>query len=107
MAIKLEDWMKQDPYGNGTYTATVKKLDNDWSSIINSFNDLYMNDTIKQQVLDTWSRENVFGDKQVESDEDKVARILKGDFEKKFGMTFEKFIEVYHRMLENNPEKLI
>ena len=43
----------------------------------------------------------------VETDEQKVIRILKGDFEKKFGMTFEKFIEVRESILEHNPEKLI
>lgn len=43
----------------------------------------------------------------VETDEQKVIRILKGDFEKKFGMTFEKFIEVRETILEHNPEKLI
>ncbi len=42
-----------------------------------------------------------------ETDDQKVIRILKGDFEKKFGMTFEKFIETYHGLLETSPEKLI
>lgn len=45
--------------------------------------------------------------KPAETDEQKVVRILKGDFEKKFGMTFEKFIETYQRLLETSPEKLI
>ncbi len=45
--------------------------------------------------------------KPVETNEQKVIRILKGDFEKKFGMTFEKFIETYNGILENSPEKLI
>lgn len=42
-----------------------------------------------------------------ETDEDKVVRILKGDFENKFGMTYEKFIEMYNEILKKNPEKLI
>ena len=114
MAIKLTDWMKQDPYGNPYKDTSVKK--NDWSGLIDHFNDLYMNDLLKKSVLDSWH--NDWTDEEMkkkfeelaaskETDEDKVARILKGDFEKKFGMTFEKFIEVYHKMLENSPEKLI
>lgn len=42
-----------------------------------------------------------------ETDEEKVVRILKGDFEKKFGMTYEKFKNVYDIILRDNPEKLI
>lgn len=38
---------------------------------------------------------------------DKVVRILKGDFEKFFGMSFDKFTELYNEILENYPEKLI
>ena len=45
--------------------------------------------------------------RMVETDEAKVVRILKGDFEKKFGITFDKFTETYHKMLEKCPEKLI
>ncbi len=44
---------------------------------------------------------------KIETEHEKVVRILKGDFEKKFGMTFERFIEVYHDMMEQHPEKLI
>jgi len=42
-----------------------------------------------------------------ETEEDKVIKILKGGFEKKFNMSFEKFIEIYNNILENSPEKLI
>ena len=45
--------------------------------------------------------------KPIETEEDKVIRLLKGDFEKKTGITFERFIEVYNSILEKNPEKLI
>lgn len=42
-----------------------------------------------------------------ESDEEKVVRIIKGDFENIFGISLEKFNEVYHNILKNCPEKLI
>ena len=45
--------------------------------------------------------------KPIETEEEKVIKLLKGDFEKKTGITFERFIEVYNSILENNPEKLI
>lgn len=59
---------------------------------------------------DEWGEDSYTRRKKVvpkETDDQKVIRILKGDFEKKFGMTFEKFIETYHRLLETSPEKLI
>jgi len=39
--------------------------------------------------------------------EEKVLRLLKYDFEKKVGISFEQFICVYKEILKNNPEKLI
>ena len=42
-----------------------------------------------------------------ESDEEKVVRIIKGDFENIFGISLEKFNEEYHNILKNCPEKLI
>lgn len=42
-----------------------------------------------------------------ESDEEKVVRIIKGDFENIFGISLEKFNEVYQNILKNCPEKLI
>ncbi len=44
---------------------------------------------------------------KVETEHDTVVRILKGDFEKKFGMTYDRFVELYNDILKNNPEKLI
>lgn len=41
------------------------------------------------------------------SDEDKVIGIVKGGFEKHFGMTMERFNEIYESIMETNPEKLI
>lgn len=41
------------------------------------------------------------------NEHDKVVKILKGDFEKKFGMTYDRFVEIYNEILKNNPEKLI
>lgn len=43
----------------------------------------------------------------LETDEEKVIRILKKDFEAKHGMTFDKFVEVYQKILSESPEKLI
>lgn len=41
------------------------------------------------------------------NEEDVVINLLQGDFEKKCGISFERFIEVYNEILKNNPEKLI
>lgn len=43
----------------------------------------------------------------IEAEHDKVVRILKGGFEKSFGMSFERFLEVYREIVKNHPEKLI
>ena len=53
-----------------------------------------------------WSIE-MFLDGAPETEHDKVVRILKGDFEKRFGMKFERFIEVYHEIVKDHPERLI
>jgi len=42
-----------------------------------------------------------------ENPHDKVVRILKGDFEKKFGMSFDEFNKIYNEILKTCPEKLI
>jgi nitric oxide reductase large subunit len=39
--------------------------------------------------------------------EEKVIDIVKGGFEKKFGMTIQEFQEIYDDLVENSPEKLI
>ena len=39
--------------------------------------------------------------------EEKVIDIVKGGFEKKFGMTIQEFQEIYDELVENSPEKLI
>lgn len=42
-----------------------------------------------------------------ETDEELVIRLLKGDFENKCGISFDKFTEIHESILKNNPEKLI
>lgn len=42
-----------------------------------------------------------------ETKEQKVVRLLKGDFEKYTGMSYEEFDEIHKRLIENYPEKLI
>ena len=42
-----------------------------------------------------------------ESDEDRVVRMLKGDFEIIMGMSYERFIEIHKYLIEHHPEKLI
>ena len=46
-------------------------------------------------------------DKKQKTKEEIVLKLLKGDFEKNNGITFEDFIETYNKILENSPEKLI
>lgn len=45
--------------------------------------------------------------KKTETTKAKVIRLLKGDFEKKLGISFETFIETYNKILEESPEDLI
>lgn len=44
---------------------------------------------------------------RAETKEEKVVRLLKGDFERYCGITFEDFVEVRNKIIEENPEKLI
>jgi hypothetical protein len=39
--------------------------------------------------------------------EDRVVDIVKGGFEDKFGMTIQEFQEVYEKLVEESPERLI
>lgn len=42
-----------------------------------------------------------------ETDEDIVIRLLKKDFERNNGISFDRFIAAYNLLIENAPEKLI
>lgn len=64
-------------------------------------------DSYKQTVIDRGYLDHLLKQQPVETEDQKVIRILKGDFEKKFGMTFERFVEVRERLIETHPEKLI
>jgi hypothetical protein len=44
---------------------------------------------------------------KVETDEAKVIRLVKGDFEKQIGMSFDRFQEILKTIITENPEKLI
>lgn len=44
---------------------------------------------------------------KVETDEAKVIRLVKGDFEKQIGMSFDRFQEILKTIISVNPEKLI
>ena len=71
------------------------------------------NDTYLDMLYDLWREKYNEIDLQFiepvkyESDEEKVVRIIKGDFENIFGISLEKFNEVYQNILKNCPEKLI
>ena len=45
--------------------------------------------------------------KKHENDKERVVKILKGGFENQFGMTYERFVELYNEILKDEPEKLI
>lgn len=66
-----------------------------------------MLDYHKYALMDSIFIDELNNKKPVETEEQKVLRILKGDFERQFGMTFDRFIEVRERMLETNPERFI
>ena len=49
-----------------------------------------------------------FGEpRPAETEEEIVARLLKGDFERITGVSFERFCELREYLIENNPEMLI
>lgn len=73
-----------------------KLLDEKFKKQINNVRDKVIND-----LLDKYQKPTL------ETDEEKVIRILKKDFELKHGMTFDKFIEIYQKILSESPEKLI
>ncbi len=47
------------------------------------------------------------GKKLTESEQQLVIRMIKGDFEQLIGISFGKFLEIYKKTLEEEPEKLI
>lgn len=71
-------------------------LDRKFKTKINHAKDKVINDLLTKYNKPT-----------LETDEEKVIRILKKDFEVKHGMTFDKFIETYQKILSESPEKLI
>ena len=84
---------------------------NSWSQKNCSPHDTWQivkDDIIKKAKKDIMDRLKTYNEKHYnESDEDKVIRILKKDFEAKHEISFDKFIEIYNKILINNPEKLI
>ena len=66
---------------------------------------------MKSKYNDGWLHDPVLSQKPVktkkETNEEKTIRILKGDFEKTFDLSFDEFIDIYHNLLEHEPEKLI
>lgn len=44
---------------------------------------------------------------EAEVEKELVLSLLKGGFEKKCGISFDRFIDVYNEILSDNPEKLI
>lgn len=46
-------------------------------------------------------------EREPETNEQKVIRLLRGDFEKKLGISFEDFMNTYNHLVETNPDKLI
>jgi hypothetical protein len=57
--------------------------------------------------LDTLKEIAILADVKTETEEEKVLRIVKCDFEDKFGITIERFQQVYESIVETSPEKLI
>lgn len=106
---KNDSWYDYDKYGGNKYKhdwkithsgpSISREIEKDLITHLTKKIDLELLNSLKGTWTDSF--------KKTESDEDKVVRILKGDFEKKFGMSFEKFIEVYNKLLDDSPEKLI
>lgn len=63
---------------------------------------------INNQAVGRGLRQNGMGvNVTPETKEQKVIRMLKGDFEKYIGMSYAEFEEIKNNLIENNPEKLI
>lgn len=87
--------------GHSTSGVTIEKL--------KEFLGSYANNQIEQQLIMAMNGnlQDPFSSTVKETDEEIVLRLLKHDFEDCCGISFDKFIEIYHEILEQNPEKLI
>ena len=96
---KFKDHLISHKVKNGVIGATWNdetKTFEKKKQILNIAKDKVINDLLNKYKKPT-----------LETDEEKVIRILKKDFEAKHGMTFDKFVEVYQKILSESPEKLI
>ena len=90
----------------------IKKSDSDYVER-ERFNDVLMNAINSNQFKYHYLRDSNLTYKQKykffseETIEEKVIRILKYDFEKSHGISFDVFMNVYKEIIEKNPEKLI
>lgn len=73
----------------------------------NRYNKNFKKGEYRNSVITQWNIDRTWTSTPYETDEEKVIKILKGDFEKKFGMSFEKFIDIYNNIINTSPEKLI
>lgn len=71
-------------------------------------NGRYYTDDVKRMILDHLEKSDYYTKKAPEPTiEDKVVDIVKGGFEEKFGITIQEFQEVYERLVETDPQRLI
>lgn len=96
ITLKIKDSSGYSKSNNHNVRHLHEKWKCDKTKIINNAKDRAINDLL-----------NKYNKPTLETDEEKVIRILKKDFEEKHGMTFDKFIETYQKILEESPEKLI
>ncbi len=113
---KFKEWYEKSWLGkkDDKYECKNYKKESIYADYASRYNTNKLN--AGKKILDDIKRRNLQRMKEefanprppkTESDEDKVVRILKTDFEAKHGMTFDKFIEVYNKILKDSPEKLI
>lgn len=94
--IKPNTFLKENP----NYRRIIPDEINDGINYRNIWDNAQFGNLIKQ----------TFGDQSLfpkETEREKVIRVLKGAFEEYFNMTFDRFVEIYHEILEESPEDLI
>ena len=72
-------------------------------------NGRYYTDDVKRMILDHLEKYDYYS-KQTAPEptiEEKVVDIVKGGFEEKFDMTIQEFQDVYEKLVEEEPERLI
>jgi len=90
---------------NSLYDRLLKDASINYKDYINDYGS--MHDYVNQWMYRISEINECLEEQHEPTIEEKVVDIVKGGFEEKFGMTIQEFQEVYERIIETEPEKLI